>query len=219
MKVIKQYSINETHLLLVRGNLFMDRSVQAYVVNQLLLRRYAKKFGVSYTELDVLGSRYVGFYQTNVEFVEPLRKQFIDWLLTDDHNLLRVAFYPQVIGNAVVLDATKMGALMEPSLVSLGDTMFIVVAEGQQHPVTREDVAEVFSKVLQVSCLANLNRIGTTQFGQPHLSEPIKGMVDAIREFSGNCLPEIRLFEVDPSIERLIFPYIETEMVRATKSD
>jgi hypothetical protein len=103
-------------------------------------------------------------------------------------------------------------ALLQPSVVQVDEKFLIFVSEDDQKSVTRDDVKEVFLKILHVSRQANVNSLGTTPFGQPHLPESAKGIVNAIRDFEGNCPREISIFEVDPTKDRQIFSSIEAKM-------
>ena len=182
------------------------------MTNPRLLRKYANRFGLTYTEFEVLETKYLGFHQVNASFAKPLRQKFIDWILADPGNLLRAAFHPIDLDGAIIVIADRMNSLLDPSVVPVGRKSLVFVSEGLQKMVTRGDVKGVFSKILRVSCQAKLSSLGTTQFGQPHLPESTKGIVDAIRDFDGDFPREIRLFEVNPTIDRRIFSYIEAEL-------
>lgn len=217
MKKIKELHINSKKVSLIRGNLIFDHSINAYIVNPGLLRMYAKYFGFTYVEFNVLGSNYLGFFKPKTIFVKELREQFIEWELSKKGNNLKSKFHPTILDGTIIIPTYFEDILLEPSIITTEKITIIIVSGHDQKSYSREIVKDLFAKILQICFKENIPIIGTIPFGQNNLSDPIKGMIDAIRECSHKYPQEIRIFEVNPSIDNKIFSYLENEVVGEKK--
>jgi len=221
MKTINHYTIGSINFLLIRGNLFQDRNVQAYVVTIKLLKKYVKK----YFGFTVFQYEYPRYKTPYIVFSKSGRwsdqgpdgwiswKRLWEWLVEDLYkNWKKAEIGLTRISDDFVISYNYLTPIW-PEFITLGEKAIILISGTDQDSGPRDEVKETFLKILELTEKQKLCSIGCIPFATKWAEiDAINGMVDAIKIFKGTYLKEVRLFEMNKENDQRIFSVIDKEI-------
>jgi len=145
MKIIKRFVIEKITLLLVGGNLFLDRALKARVITWKILSQNLKWFGLEQTafRFPILNATFFVFFKDKC----VSRENFSQWWFNKGP-LSRIYLKPLSHKDWVVIPVSD--EIMEPSVISIAGKNYVLVSRSDHESGPRYEVTESFKKILKI---------------------------------------------------------------------